>query len=473
MADVKKVTDIANDQGLDAQQIKEFQRQEEVRVKAKNYVYPEGEEQLATLEDFMDRKFGLMVHWGLYNQMGIKESWTNVDTEWTRWQFKPGTPYKEIKEMYSKLHRGFLPLRFDAKEWAEIADDAGFKYLCFTTKHHDGFCMWDTKTTDYKVTGSEVPWRHEKNADITKELFNAFRDKGMAISLYYSRADFSCPYYWEEDYDCKVRVPSYDPNEKPEKWQKFKDYVFAQLKELIEGYGKIDAIWYDGGCDSFQLGLPEMTKELQKTQPWMIVGRGGPGFEKIITPELFVPEQPVFAPWETCTVMGKKMFEYNGDHTSFGYTYDQDYMSAKEVVNLLLDIVSKGGNLALNLAPQPDGRLPLRAVEELKVLGKWMKVFGGAIYATRPVAPYYTEKYSYTASKDGKTINVFYQYDDGETAPEKYSLICESKVLKITDLRSGKDLEFTQNKNEVTAILPADLAGREGDIADCFVMTAE
>lgn len=474
MADIKKITDDAKD----AQEIAEEKRQESIRQAVARYTPPKTPETQAQVEWFKDQKFGLMIHWGLYNQMGLKESWPLVDRDWTKWQFKPGTTNLEVKELYAQLHKGFLPLRFDPDEWADAAYAAGFRYLVFTTKHHDGFCMWDTKTTDYKVTGSEVPWRTNKNADITRALFDAFRAKGMGISAYYSRADFDCKYYWEEGYrwkDGTERVPSYNPDEKPELWQKFKDFVFAQLTELCTNYGRIDCLWYDGGCDGVKLGLPEMTDELRKYQPHMLgVIRGGRGIcEDIITPELVFPREPIDVPWEVCTVMGKKMYEYGKDHTSFGYSFDQDYMTAKEVVHLLLDVVAKGGNLALNLGPQPDGRLPLRAMKHLSEVAEWMKYFDTAIHGTRAVSPYRTGKYAYTASKDAKTVNVFYLYDEGECAPKDYLVPFEGKALSVTDMRTGLDLKFTQTGEFLNITLPDGVAVREGDIADCFRVVRE
>ena len=334
--------------------------------------------------------------------------------------------------------------------------------------------MWDTKTTDYKVTGSEVPYRNDKNANITKVLFDAFRNHGMGISLYFSRGDFSCPYYWEEGYAMKdgtERVPSYDPDEKPEKWRKFQEFVFAQLKELITDYGRIDALWYDGGCDGIKLGVPEMTEELRKIQPHMLgVLRGGVGIcEDVITPELVFPDSYIDVPWEVCTVMGKKMYENGSNHTSFGYTYDQDYMSAKEVAHMLLDVVAKGGNLALNLAPQPDGRLPGRALKELKVLSAWMDVFSPAIHATRAVAPYRVGNYAFTKAKDGTRVNAFYLYADGETVAAEYEIPYGEKVKSVTNMRDGKNLNFSQCDGSIKVTMPDSLVGTLGDIADCFV----
>lgn len=471
-------TDI-NRLGLDAQELSGEALQEGIKKAVSTYRLPESPLLRERLEWFKDQKFGLMVHWGLYNQMGIKESWPLVDrATWAKWQFKPGTTNREVKEMYAQLHKGFLPLRFDPAEWADIAHDAGFRYLCFTVKHHDGFCMWDTATTDYKVTGSEVPWRGNKYADITKCLFDAFRAKQMGISLYYSRADFSCPYYWEEGYamrDGTARVPSYDPDEKPEVWKRYQELVFAQLKELVENYGRIDCLWYDGGCCGNKLGLPEMTESLREIQPGMLgVIRENKGIcEDIITPELTIPNAPLDVPWEACTVMGKPVMEYGQHHVSFGYTYDQDYMSAKEIAHLLLDVVAKGGNLALNLAPQPDGRLPHRAVLELEVLSAWMRVFGPAIYGTRAVRPYRAGQYAYTASKDQKTLYAFYLYGDGACVPATHCLPVYCRVRHVTDLRSGCSLPFSQEGNVLHMQMPEGLIGSAGDIADCLVLGTE
>jgi len=465
-------------EGLDAQQVAEQKRQEALREEAAGYRYPQSPAVLEQLERYQDQKFGLMIHWGLYNQMGMKESWPLVDAfPWTKWQFKPGTTHKEVKEMYDQLHRGFLPLRFDPQEWADIAYKAGFRYLVFTAKHHDGFCMWDTATTDYKVTGSEVPWRNNKNADITKVLFDAFRAKGMEISLYFSRADFDCPYYWEEGYADKEgtrRVPSYDPEEKPELWKKFQEFVYAQLDELVSNYGKINSLWYDGGCDGVRLGLPEMTEKLRQKQPWMLgIIRGGEGIcEDVITPELFVPDGPVLVPWEACTVMGKKMYEYGADHTSFGYSYDQDYMTAKEIAHLLLDVVAKGGNLALNLAPQPDGRLPYRAIRHLEELSEWMAVFQDAIHGTRAVSPYRVDKWAFTAAKDGSKIHAFYLYEDGEKITGELLVPYQGTVSRVTDKRSGKELPFVKTQDGICVTLLPDCVGTEGDIADCYILEA-
>jgi alpha-L-fucosidase len=191
------------------------------------------------------------------------------------------------------------------------------------------------------------------------------------------------------------------------------------------------------------------------------------GYEDVITPELFVPDAPLEVPFEVCTVMGK--LQRPEECISFGYTYDQDYMSAKEVAHLLLDVVAKGGNLALNIAPQPDGRLPYRAVCELKILAKWMAIFGDAIHGTRAVAPYRTGKWAFTVAKEGGRVNAFYLWEDGELVPAMLTIPYEGEVKAVRDLRSGKRLAFERCEGGISVMLPSEQVGKLGDIADCYV----
>ena len=458
---------------VDAQAIKLRKRQEDLYQQAEKWISPVMPEVLRQLEWFKDQKLGLMVHWGLYNQLGMKESWPLVDDlDWTKWQFPDKLSNKEVKEIYMQLHKGMLPLRFDPEEWAEIASNAGFRYLTLTTKHHDGFCMWDTKTTDYKITGSACPFHNHKHADVVKALYNAFRAKDMGIFVYFSRADFACPYYWEEGYlmqDGTRRVPSYDPALKPDTWKKFQAYVRDQLLELATEYGKIDCLWFDGGCDGYTLGLPDITAEIRKIQPWVmsVIRNGGGECEDFLTPELFVPDEALKVPWETCTTMGKP-YEENGHrkYVSFGYSFDQEYMKPIEMVHLLVDIIAKGGNLALNIAPQPDGPVPRNAILALEAFGAWMKVFGDAVYGTRAVAPYRTGKFAFT--QKGERCFAFYLYDENETAAASYVVPYTGNAHQVRYLRTGQDLAFTQNGNSLVVTMPRGLHGAAGLMADVF-----
>ncbi len=188
------------------------------------------------LEEFKDMKLGIMVHWGLYSQVGVLASWGLVDAEksWSREQNEFGDrpnwreDGKKLREEYFSLINSFNPIRFNPSDWAELASKNCFKYLIFTTKHHDGFCMWDTKQTDFKITNSKCPFSSHEKADVVKHVFDAFREKGLSIGAYFSKPDWHCNDYWENNYLGETtRMPTYNVNENPEKWQAFVGYFYS------------------------------------------------------------------------------------------------------------------------------------------------------------------------------------------------------------------------------------------------------
>ncbi|QJC54540.1 alpha-L-fucosidase [Paenibacillus albicereus] len=385
-----------------------------------DYVWPEEPLLRERLEWFRDQKLGLMMHWGPYSQLGIVESWAldDVDEEWSRdgidWTDDPA----RIKREVAGLNRTFNPLRFQPERWAELAAESGFRYLNFTTKHHDGFCMWDTKTTGYSVTGRDTPFHSHPHADVCRALFDAFRARGLAISAYFSKADWHTPSYWSPDMprERTSRGPSYDPAEHPSLWEKFVSYTHEQLDELLTHYGRIDMLWLDAGWVGPRSGqdirLGEAVERARLRQPWLLSADrtiGGP-YENVVTPEQTLPERPMLVPWESCITMG----------TAFSFRYEEEYKSVRELVHLLVEIVAKGGNLALNVAPQPDGRLPRSAIERMKGLGAWLRANGEAIYGTRPIAPFGDGQWFFTA-KDGN-VYAIRLYAEGEAVQERLEL---------------------------------------------------
>jgi len=400
------------------------------------------------LEGFKDLKLAFMVHWGLYNQLGLLASWSLVDAEaqWSRLEDLYGDRLNwiedgaKIRELYFDMIRSFNPVRFDADEWAELAADCGFKYLIFTTKHHDGFCMWDTKQTDYKVTSPQCPYSTQQNPDILKQVFDAFRRKGLKIGAYFSKPDWHNEDYWESDVwktTPTTRMPTYDVKEKPEKWQAFTDYTHKQMEELIRDYGKVDILWLDGGQvtvrDGLDIKMEEIIPRLREINPDLIVAdrTAGTEFENYITPELLIPDEAISVPWESCLTIGR----------SFHYIYDDDYKSASQLLSLLLEIVCKGGNLALNVSPQPDGRIPKRAKEILQELGAWLKKYGEAIYGTRPCAPYKVQDTFLT-----QTGECIYFVAKGKVS---YAIACEQEIDKAVCLNNGSEIPFTQADGEI------------------------
>ena len=426
-----------------------------------SYVPPEDPILQQRLEWFQDQKLALMMHWGIYSQLGIIESWPLCDQEmsWSRKQIDWEVTDEEFKQQYWNLNKTFNPVRFDPEVWADLAKEGGFRYCVFTTKHHDGFCMWDTKYSDYKTTAADCPFHTNRHADICKSLFESMRKRGIAIAAYFSKADWHVPTYWAPNMERGAfmsRNPTYDTKEHPELWEQFKQFTQNQIYELGTQYGKIDIMWFDAGwvreAYGQDIGLGEIIDKVRKVQPWLLCADrtvGGP-YENYVTPEQTVPDKPLGIPWESCITMG----------TRFSFNYEDDYKSVRQLVHLLLDIVAKGGNLALNVGPQPDGRLPRGAIERMKGLGAWMRQNGEGVYETRVCEPYRTGDYAFTRRKDG-TVYAFRLYQEGEKVEQNILIPYPQRVEKVTFMDGptsegcGIPLEFTQTAEGISCTLPA------------------
>lgn len=432
------------------------------------YVKPTDPAVLEKLEWFQDQKLALMIHWGIYCQLGIVASWalSDKDADWSRHQVNWTDDGEKFKEQYYALNKSFNPIRFQPEEWAQTAKDCGFKYLILTTKHHDGFCLWDTRYSDYKVTAPDCPYHVSEHADLVKSMFDAFREKGLGIGAYFSKADWHTPYYRTPelpDPNPSDRGPMYSPAAEPERWENFVQYTKNQVLELCEGYGPIDILWFDAGwvCASNgqDIRLGEIVDEARKIQPGILsVDRtvGGP-YENYVTPEMCVPEEPLGVPWESCLTLG----------ADFTYEYADRYKSPRELVNTLVGIVAKGGNLALNVSPQPDGRIPVDAMDSLRGLGEWLKVYGEAIYGTRVCAPYQSGNISFTRKDDAVyAIRLFPVAQ--ESVDSKLFIPYAGKVSKVTMLDSGEDVSFVPGESGITVTVPAGRRGGSAPIALVF-----
>lgn len=433
-----------------------------------SYVKPTDPAVLEKLEWFQDQKLALMIHWGIYCQLGIVASWalSDKDADWSRHQVNWTDDGEKFKEQYYALNKSFNPIRFQPEEWAQTAKDCGFKYLILTTKHHDGFCLWDTRYSDYKVTAPDCPYHVSEHADLVKSMFDAFREKGLGIGAYFSKADWHTPYYRTPelpDPNPSDRGPMYSPAAEPERWENFVQYTKNQVLELCEGYGPIDILWFDAGwvCASNgqDIRLGEIVDEARKIQPGILsVDRtvGGP-YENYVTPEMCVPEEPLGVPWESCLTLG----------ADFTYEYADRYKSPRELVNTLVGIVAKGGNLALNVSPQPDGRIPVDAMDSLRGLGEWLKVYGEAIYGTRVCAPYQSGNISFTRKGDAVyAIRLFPVAQ--ESVDSKLFIPYVGKVSKVTMLDSGEDVSFVPGEGGITVTVPAGRRGGSAPIALVF-----
>ncbi|WP_341280530.1 alpha-L-fucosidase [Paenibacillus sp. FSL H8-0537] len=409
--------------------------------KEEEWIRPEEPLLNERLEWFKDQKLGLMMHWGPYSQLGLVESWalSDDDGDWSRHDVDWTDDMEHFKREYCDLNKTFNPIRFQPEVWADLAADNGFKYFLFTTKHHDGFCMWDTHTTDYRITGADTPFHKHKYADICRTLFDAFRARGLGISAYFSKADWHTPYYWAPGMERghhMWRGPSYDPEQYPWLWEKFVAFTHEQIMELLTKYGRIECLWLDAGWvregrKGQDIRLGEVVERARKTQPWLLAADrtvGGP-YENIVTPEQTIPEQPMNIPWESCITIGN----------SFAYAFDDKYKTARQLAHILLEVVAKGGNLALNVGPQPDGRLPAGAVKSIKELGAWLNVHGEGIYGTRICGPYFTGDWAFT-SKDNVTY-AFRLYANEDEAVDQQLVIPYSGHVERIELVGVDDQE--------------------------------
>lgn len=365
---------------------------------------------LKKLDWFQDQKFGLLMHWGTYSQWGIVESWSICpeDEPWCARKGPYASNYFEYKKAYENLKTTFNPVKFNPDTWAAAARDAGMRYVVFTTKHHDGFCMFDTRQTDYKVTDSACPFSRDPRSNIAKEIFTAFRKDGFGIGAYFSKPDWHSPDYWWPYFPPFDRNVNYDVKKYPQRWEAFKQYTYNQIEELMTGYGPIDILWLDGGWvkpdnKGQDIDMPKIAAMARSHQPGLIVVDRAVGgrYENYRTPEQEVPAKPLNYVWETCMTMA----------TSWSYVPNDVYKPAYRLIQLLVDIVSKGGNFLLNIGPSPEGELPPVALERLKELGAWMHVNGSAIYGTRPIAPFREGNVRFTRAKDGE-VNALYVGED-------------------------------------------------------------
>ncbi|MES2773089.1 MAG: alpha-L-fucosidase [Bacteroidota bacterium] len=429
------------------------------------------------ISEWQDLKFGLLMHWGTYSQWGIVESWSICpeDLSWAAGARKnQDIGYNEYLRQYEALQHTFNPVKFDPQRWADAAKEAGMKYVVFTTKHHDGFCMFDTKTTDYKITGKRTPFSTNAKADVTKEIFNAFRAKGFWLGAYFSKPDWHTDTYWWNKFPPADRNPNYSIQKYPDQWKKYVDFTHTQIDELMSNYGKLDILWLDGGWvrkktaeelnvdlnevyegsrwarnpQSQDINMPLIVKNARTKQPGLIVvDRAVPGVhQNYLTPEQHIPEEGLPYPWETCMTMA----------SSWSYSPADQYKPTNELLEKLVDIVSKGGNYLLNIGPGPDGEWNDTAYQRLREIGAWMKVNGEAIYGTRTYTQFSQgDSIRFTQSKDGKTKFIYLFNSPNNTIVISKMPFEKGATLSMTG--SDKKLKWKQTEAGVEIILPAEL----------------
>lgn len=428
---------------IQAQEAQSFVHQQS---NTEDYVWPTDPQVLTKLKHWQDQKFGVLMHWGLYSVPGIVESWSICSEDWIVRERKP--TYEEDKAWYWSQKDSLNPVNFDPSKWADVMKKAGMKYMIFTTKHHDGFCMFDTKYTDFSI--AHGPFGKDPRHNIAKEVFNAYRNKGFMIGCYFSKPDWHCKWFWNPYYATPNRRINYKKQQHPDWWQNYRKFTQNQLNELTTDYGNIDILWLDGGwITGEEIGLDTILVDARKRNPGMIsVDRTIRGKnENYQTPEQGIPAKQLDIPWESCITLSH----------AWGWTPNAKFKSPNKVIGILSEIVSKGGCLALGVGPKADGTLQPEVVNTLLKIGNWLNKNGQAIYSTVNAAHYNDGKVWFTADKNGKTLYAIYALEDGEKTPKTITWTENKPKGKLILLQNGKSVKYTVKGNQVTVTLPSGL----------------
>ena len=432
------------------------------------YTVPSDKLVQAKIQEWRKIKFGLLMHWGTYSQWGVVESWSLCpeDEGWTQRKGPFAKDWFGYKQAYENLQTTFNPVKFNPSKWAQAAKNAGMKYVVFTTKHHDGFCMFDTKQTDYKITSVKSPFSKNPKANVAKEVFNAFRAQGFMTGAYFSKPDWNTPDYWWKYFPPKDRNVSYDPKKYPERWNAFKKFTYNQIEELMSDYGKVDILWLDGGwvrpyssidtsvewqrtiSHNQDIDMGNIAAMARTHQPGlMVVDRTVHGeFENYVTPEQQVPATYLPYPWESCMTLGN----------SWSYVPNDQYKSSRKVIHLLTEIISKNGNLLLNIGPGPDGEWDPNAYARLEQIGKWININGEAIYDA-DADPALPGQGKWVFTKKQNCIYAIYQLAEKEAIAETYSLNIKlyHPIKEIQILGMDQKLNYKQDNNNLIITAPS------------------
>ena len=428
---------------IQAQEAQSFVHQQS---NTEDYVWPTDQQLLTKLKHWQDQKFGVLMHWGLYSVPGIVESWSICSEDWIVRERKP--TYEEDKAWYWSQKDSLNPVNFDPSKWADVMKKAGMKYMIFTTKHHDGFCMFDTKYTDFSI--AHGPFGKDARHNIAKEVFNAYRNKGFMIGCYFSKPDWHSKWFWNPYYATPNRRINYKKQQHPDWWQNYRKFTQNQLNELTTDYGNIDILWLDGGwITGEEIGLDTILVDARKRNPGMIsVDRTIRGKnENYQTPEQGIPAKQLDIPWESCITLSH----------AWGWTPNAKFKSPNKVIGILSEIVAKGGCLALGVGPKADGTLQPEVVKNLLQIGNWLNKNGQAIYSTVNAAHYNDGKVWFTADKNGKTLYAIYALEDGEKTPKTITWTENKPKGKLILLQNGKSVKYTVKGNQVTVTLPSGL----------------
>lgn len=343
------------------------------------YRYPADPRTRQALKRWQSLKFGVIMHWGLYALIGQGGSWSlcregkgsfmDPPAEWSG-------PDAEYPSWYQSLRHRFAGEDYDPAAWARACAAAGMRYLVFTTKHHDGFAMYDTQFSNFKITAADVPM----GRDVVRETFDAFRAHGLETGVYFSKADWAHPGYWDAGRPISDRFHNFDIGEQPRKWESFVEFTHAQIDELLTRYGDICVLWLDAGwvrAPVEPIRVDDIAAHARELQPdILVVDREVHGAnENYRTPEQQIPDEVLSHPWESCMTMTRSWCSL---------AVDDPAKPTAEIIANLVTIVSRGGNYLLGIGPDATGALSKSVERGLAEVGAWMDTNSVAIYDTVP-----------------------------------------------------------------------------------------
>ncbi len=371
---------------------------------------------------FSEARYGLFIHWGPYAAIGRGEQ----------------TLFRDHLDQagYAQAACRWNPTLYDATRWAEIAAGAGFRYAVLTSRHHDGYCLWDSATTDYTSV------RQAPRRDFVRDYIEAFRAAGLRVGLYYSLADWRIPAYWDG--------PAHDPDG----WEAFRSYVHAQVRELLTNYGPIDVIWFDGAwphpMDVWR--SPELVNTIRALQPHILInnrlglseadsGEEGVGRTRSLgdfgTPEHRITPDPDRL-WESCQVSTWRLW---------GHTIGEHWRSAELLLDMLVESASQGGNLLLNVGPTAEGEMPAEFVVRAEAIGRWLARNGEAIHGTETGDV--TEFITYgRQTRAGDRLYLIIRFWDGRGEIRLAGLA--TPVRRAVLLSTGREVPFAQEGDILT-----------------------
>jgi len=353
---------------------------------------------------WLEARYGMFIHWGVYS--------IPARGEWV--MYLEHIPHEE----YAPLAKKFSPKKYDPDEWVRLAKKAGMRYMVLTTRHHDGFSLFDSQVSDFTAPKTAA------KRDLVREFVEACHRGGMRVGFYYSLLDWRYPAYFA------------GPQRDPEGWKELVDYVHAQVRELCSNYGKIDILWYDGGWpytaeDWRSAELNAMVRELQ---PEIIINNRSLLPEDFDTPEQHIQPSDPGRPWETCMTL----------NDSWGYNAaDDNWKTPKQVLMNLVRCAHGGGNFLLNVGPKPDGSIPKESVRILSRVGEWLEVNGGSIYGTTR-SPFLTST-GLTTLKG----NTLYMHVFRWPGKELCFAGIRNPVLSVHLLKDGEKLKFEQKEDRL------------------------